>query len=257
MPRIQLSVVLSFLVILGLLAGCTQPSPVPEGPAPTAPPTPAQAPAPSEPQPGPEATAPAPEQPGADSQAQGGTEPAQAVQPVGSTAAAGKRVFKIDPFDEGSAILWAGSNPTGTRHGGFVQFEGTLEMDGDNIESGKIDVTVKMGSVFSDAADLTAKMKGEEHFFNPVKYPLSTFKSTSIRKSGDRYEITGDLTIRDKTKTITFPAEITINGDTVKGKTEFELNRQDFGITYQSNILDWTINDMAKVTVELVAKAAQ
>jgi polyisoprenoid-binding protein YceI len=255
MPQIRLSAVV-LTVVVGLLAGCTQPSPTPEVPTSAPQPVPTQAPAPSEPKPSPVTTAPVAEPSAGNVEVQGGTEPAPAVQPVGS-ATAGKRVFKIDPFDEGSAILWAGSNPTGTRHGGFVQFEGTFEVGGDNIESGTIGVTVKMGSVFSDAADLTAKMKGEEHFFNPIKFPVSTFKSTSIRKSGDRYEITGDLTIREKTNTITFPAEIAINGNTAKGKAEFELNRQDFGITYQSNILDWTINDMAKVTIELVAKEAR
>jgi polyisoprenoid-binding protein YceI len=144
----------------------------------------------------------------------------------------------------------------GGREGGFSTFGGTVEMEGDNFESINVNATIDMTSVFSDATELTKKLKGEENFFNPVKWPASTFKSTSVKKAGDHYDVTGDLSLRDKTKSITFPASISLEGSSLKVTAELQLNRQDFDITYQSTIGDYVIKDMATVKLDITAEPA-
>ena len=48
----------------------------------------------------------------------------------------------------------------------------------------------------------------------------------------DGYEVTGDLTLHGVTKTISFPAVISLDGDTLSTKSEFYINRKDFNIVY-------------------------
>ncbi|MBX7257720.1 MAG: YceI family protein, partial [Candidatus Hydrogenedentes bacterium] len=89
------------------------------------------------------------------------------------------------------------------------------------------------------------------------KYPTSTFKTTSIKPSASGFDVSGDLTIRDKTKNITFPATIALDGANLKVKAEFELNRNDFDIKYQGTVGDYVIQDNCPVKLDIVCVPAQ
>ena len=168
-------------------------------------------------------------------------------------APTGPRTYALSPE---TTILWVASVPVGARQGGWTLFEGTIDVDGGDFETAKISVEIDMNSAFSDAAELTEKLKGEENFFNPVKFPKATFKSTSVKKTDSGYDVTGDLAIRDKTKSIVLPVtELAIDGKSLTCKSNVVINRQDFGVTYQSAILDYTIKDTADLSLEVIAEA--
>lgn len=219
------------LMAVGAVMGCSQP-------APSAPPESSAAPAP----------APAPELPKGELKPAGAA-PAPSAVPV----AAGPHTYELMPETK---IVWSASVPIGTRIGGWAIFNGKIEVDGDNFETAKINVEVDMSSAWSDAAELTEKLKGEENFFNPVKFPKATFKSTSVKKTAEGYDVTGDLTIRDKTKSIVLPVrDLKMEGKKLTCKSKTVINRQDFGVTYQSAILDYTIKDTADLSLDVVAEA--
>ena len=163
-----------------------------------------------------------------------------------------KRIFEIDP--DTSAVEWNATVPIGTRVGGWSTFEGTFEMVGDNIETLKVDVTVDMTSAYSDAVEITQKLQGDEHFFQPKEHPTSTFKLGNVKKTATGYDVTGDFTIRGITKSFTFPATIEVKDGVLTAKAEVEMNRQDFGITYQGTVGDYMIQDMCKLIMEVTAK---
>lgn len=83
------------------------------------------------------------------------------------------------------------------------------------------------------------------NFFDAVKFPTATFKSTSVRQvSKNAVEITGDLTIKGITKSMTLDAELLFSGAHPLGqfipnykdatyagfKARGQLLRSDFGL---------------------------
>jgi len=159
--------------------------------------------------------------------------------------------YAIDP--DYSAVMWNASVPIGTREGGWTLFEGTIAMVEGHPETMKIDVTVDMSSAYADDPEITKKLKGDENFFKPGTYPTSTFKSKNAKKTADGYSVTGDFTIRGKTKEFTFPATVKVEGDKLTAQAEVAMNRQDFDITYHSTLGDYAINDMCKLILDIVA----
>lgn len=88
--------------------------------------------------------------------------------------------------------------------GSFKIFDGSLVAAKEDFSDAKINFTVDVNSINTDNSNRDGHLKSDD-FFNAEKFPSMTFKSTSFKKkSGNMYELTGDLTIRDVTKKATF-----------------------------------------------------
>ena len=153
-------------------------------------------------------------------------------EPGGEEAQATPVEGTIYAFADGTEVGFVGSKVTGSHEGGFKKVDGSVTVPAEALEQAVVDLTVDMASVYSDAEKLTGHLKSED-FFDVANNPTATFKSTSITKTETGFDVTGDLTLRGTTKAITFPAEISVEGDTVKTKAEFSINRKDFNIVYK------------------------
>nr|WP_314289414.1 YceI family protein [uncultured Capnocytophaga sp.] len=163
-----------------------------------------------------------------------------------------------------SVVEWVGTKPAG-KHNGTVEVKG-----GVNVENGaitKADFVLDMNTItVLDLAagkgkeDLEAHLKGtdpekEDHFFNVKEYPTANF----VFKSFDGKNLTGDLTIKGKTKEVSFPATVTITDNEVSITSQsFKINRVDFGVNYGSksvfdNLKDKFINDDIELVVKVKA----
>ena len=72
-------------------------------------------------------------------------------------------------------------------------------------------------------------------------------------------QVTGNLTIKGITKSISFPAQISVSGDKVSAKASITIDRTDFNIQYGSkkffdSIGDKAIMDEFKLVVSLVSE---
>lgn len=150
-------------------------------------------------------------------------------------------------------------------HGRFSQWNGTLELDDQDLTKSRLEVAIDAASVD------TKEPKRDEHlrsadFFDVATYPQLTFKSTRIEKDGDDYKVTGDLTIRGITKSVVLVVE---GGDQVKDpwggvRTGFSakttVNRKDFGLTWNVALETggFVVSDKIEITLEIeaVKKAA-
>jgi len=135
---------------------------------------------------------------------------------------------------ETSKVLFVGSRVTGHHDCKFNEFSGTIQLVGGKPEAGKVDVSIDMASVETDAEKLTRHLKSAD-FFDVEKYPKATFVSTEVTKGGSggaSHTIKGNLTLHGVTKGISFPATLTVNDTEVTAKSEFSINRKDFNITY-------------------------
>ena len=127
-----------------------------------------------------------------------------------------------------------------TVKGKFEAFEGTVETEEDQWEEANIEFSAKIDSINTGVADRDAHLKSDD-FFNAESYPELKFKSTSLVKIGEgKFELTGDLTIRDITKSIKLNVE---HGGTVvdpygNTKAGFEIsgkiNRKEFGLKWDA-----------------------
>lgn len=80
-------------------------------------------------------------------------------------------------------------------------------------------------------------------FFNVKKYPMITFKSTKVEKSGKQFNVTGDLTLLGTTKEVQTIVTFIGMGKGMKGETRagfeatFTIKRSDFGLNYMLDTL--------------------
>lgn len=123
--------------------------------------------------------------------------------------------------------------------GSFTEFNGGAEA-ADDFENASISFEANVNSISTNSEQRDAHLKGAD-FFEADKFPKLTFKSTKfVNKGDDQFELVGDLTIKDVTKSIKLDVEY---GGTAKDpwgntKAGFELkgkiNRKDFGLTWNA-----------------------
>ncbi|NEV93901.1 YceI family protein [Psychroflexus sp. YR1-1] len=175
---------------------------------------------------------------------------------------------------EQSKINWVGSKPTG-QHNGIVSLSGgELLMTGDQLSGGA--VTIDMTSIEvqdlegQDKKDLENHLMGysngkEDHFFNATKYPEARFEITGVEVLEDQTLLSGNLTLKDTTKNISFPVMVSRNaGDDslVLTSDEIVLDRTEWGIEFMSksfveNLGDNFINDDIKIAFDLKGYKAE
>lgn len=159
--------------------------------------------------------------------------------------------------EEGSSIEWTGRKVTGKHDGGFKKFSGsvTLDKDGKNLTYAMVEIEV--GSLWADSkTEGNAKLEGHlksDDFFNAEKFPKAKFETTKIEKKGDKHEVTGNLTMRDVTKSITFPAAISVGEKEVTVKAEFNIDRMGYGIKF-TGMKDNLIEDKVDIRLDIKAK---
>ncbi|MFL9481985.1 YceI family protein [Chitinophagaceae bacterium LWZ2-11] len=122
--------------------------------------------------------------------------------------------------------------------GSFTQFEGTLETSQEDFKDAKVSFEAETASVNTNNEQRDGHLKGDD-FFAADKFPKLTFKSTGVKKVDDEeYVLTGDLTIRDVTKSVELKADYngTMTDPWGQVKIGFEIsgkiNRKDFGLTW-------------------------
>jgi polyisoprenoid-binding protein YceI len=121
-------------------------------------------------------------------------------------------------------------------YGRFTEPTGTLSVDSADPSKSSFNVEIQAEKVETAAAKRDAHLKSPD-FFDAKQFPTITFKSTAVKGSGDKLEVTGDLTLHGVTKSITVPLVKTGEKDTGKmgyrtgWEATFDLKRSDFGMT--------------------------
>lgn len=172
--------------------------------------------------------------------------------------------YKVDPA---SVVEWVGSKPTGKHNGTVNVTEGGLNVAEGKLAGGEFVLDMNSIAVLDLEAgkgkeDLEAHLKGTDpekvdHFFNVKEFPTATF----VLKSFDGKTVVGDLTVKGKTKEVSFPATVVVTDTEVTINSEpFKINRVDFGVNFGSksvfdNLKDKFIDD--EVTLVVKAKATK
>jgi polyisoprenoid-binding protein YceI len=140
------------------------------------------------------------------------------------------------PVDPGSEITFTVNNFGFAVDGHFTGVRGTIDFDPEHAAAGRFDVTIDASTVNTGNSMRDSHLKNDG-YFDVVHYPRIRLVSTRVteEKPGS-YTLTGELTIKDKTKSISFPfTAIPANGG-MAFKGSFTINRKDFGVGGSSTI---------------------
>ena len=93
-------------------------------------------------------------------------------------------------------------------------------------------ITVAAASVDTKNSKRDTHLRSSD-FFQVDDFPSITFSVEAIRPSGDGVTVTGKLTVRDRTRPVSFPATVSVAGSgEVWFDAEIGVNRADFGLTW-------------------------
>lgn len=145
--------------------------------------------------------------------------------------------------------------------GRFSDFEGTIEFDEAQPENSSVDFTVHTQSIDTNEPDRDKHLRSAD-FFSVDQFPTLTFQSKSIARRGEnRYDVTGDLTMRGVTKTIVLPVEYLgkakdpWGNDKVAFEAEISLNRKDYGLMWNAALETggFLVGDDVRVNISVQA----
>ena len=167
--------------------------------------------------------------------------------------------YVIDPSHSQMGFVARHAMVTKVR-GTFDEFSGQATT-GAGLADASIEVTLQVGSVNTRNADRDGHLKTGD-FFDAETYPTITFVSTAVEaKDADTLAVTGDLTIKDVTKSVTI--DVDFNGAAIdpygNERVGFEgttvINRSEFGITFNAALETGGVLVSDKITLELEISA--
>lgn len=157
---------------------------------------------------------------------------------------------------------------------GTMKATGTLSVENGNITSGTLEsdvntLTTDPSSVDpastdgKTSVDLDGHLKNAD-FFDVAKYPTVKFQITKVedlaagtesKVAGANKTVSGNLTIKDKTVNVSFPAKVEVTANQASVVSKFTINRQDWGLTYgtDGDPKDWMISQDVDLELNIVA----
>ncbi len=163
-----------------------------------------------------------------------------------------------------STVSWIGSKPTGKHNGTIPITEGEISVEGDQIVGGSITMNVNdiQNTDLAENADMQAKLVDHlksADFFDAENHPTAEFVITSVstynpaeaakakeefdseykpasaeehRVASPTHKVTGNLTMRGKTLSISFPANVEMDGNKITAKAKFNIDRTLWDLKY-------------------------
>ena len=147
--------------------------------------------------------------------------------------------YTIDPAHSSIGFTVRHAMVTNVR-GSFGEHEGTLSLDGSNPGASAASIDVTIASIDTGIADRDGHLKSGD-FFDAEQFPLMSFRSTEAAQlGGDKYRVTGDLTIKDVTRPLSIDLEFNGTATDVYGNERVgfegsaEILRSDWGLTWNA-----------------------
>ena len=167
-------------------------------------------------------------------------------------------------FDQSrSAIGFTVHQFLATTHGKFTKFDGKIDIDREHPEKSSVTAKIDVRSIDTGIAKRDNHLRSPE-FFNVAKFPEMTFKSRSVRKTGQQSgDILGDLTMHGSTKPITLHVKLLspISRDTKETRwavTTEPLKRSDFKLMFsQGTEAISGISQTVAINIEIAANRAE
>jgi polyisoprenoid-binding protein YceI len=172
---------------------------------------------------------------------------------------------KFEVASAQSGISWTGKKVTGAHHGSISLKAGSLILDNGKLSGGSFIIdtaSIKILDITDPAANTQfAGHLSSEDFFAADRFPEARFVITRANSVGsERYEITGDLTIKGITHPVSFAAEVETTDESVTASGKIRVDRTLYDMKFRSgnfftNLGDTLIYNEFDLDVNLTALA--
>jgi polyisoprenoid-binding protein YceI len=170
--------------------------------------------------------------------------------------------YKVDPFQ--SVVVWKGKKIAGEHTGTINLQKGSIITDGNNIVGGEFIFDMK-SIKNTDLSDPSYNKKLVDHlksddFFSTSNFGTSLFTIKQvIQKGGNSFDVTGDLTIKNITHEIDFPATIKEKDNDIVVNALVIVDRSKYNVQFGSgsffqNLGDNLIYDDFELDINIVAE---
>ncbi len=169
--------------------------------------------------------------------------------------------YAIDPSHTRVGFVARHAMVTKVR-GSFGDLSGNAHIDTANPAASTVSLTMQVASVSTGSADRDGHLVTGD-FFDAETYPTITFVSTDVARDGSEWTITGDLTIKDVTKSVTIPFEETGSARDPFGNLrvgfegETTVNRKDWGLSFNVALETGGVLVSEKIKLEFDVSAIQ
>lgn len=125
--------------------------------------------------------------------------------------------------------------------GRFTEFKGSIILDSTNLDNSNVDISIKVGSIFTGVKQRDTHLKSADFFWDE-KHPEITFKSNKIKRRGKEYIAKGLLTMRGVSKKVEIPFTIAGPIPLAEGKLVYafvgnlDIDRYDYDIKWNRSI---------------------
>ena len=138
-----------------------------------------------------------------------------------------------------SVLNWEGTKPGGAHNGTVALKSGGLLIEDGKLSNGEFVIDMNtITNLDMKGTEGAGKIEGHlknEDFFDIAVYPTAKFVITKVKEVNGKLAVTGNLQIKNVTKSITIPATISSeNGVTVFTSETFNVDRADFNVKYGS-----------------------
>ena len=147
--------------------------------------------------------------------------------------------------------------------GAFNEFTGQAVIDGDDPAKSSATLTIEVASIDTRNAQRDEHLRTND-FLDLANYPQITFTSTSVAHlGGNDFEVTGELTIKDVTKSVTIPLEFQgaatdpFGNQRVGFEGSVGINRKDWGVNWNAALETGGVLVSEKVTLEFEISAVK
>lgn len=144
--------------------------------------------------------------------------------------------------------------------GSFNEVSGTATLDGANPAASTLSVTMQVASVDTRNEGRDAHLRSAD-FFDAEQYPEITFAGTGFEVAGDEVTVTGDLTIKGVTRSVSIPFEFQgaatdpFGNQRIGFEGSVVVNRKDWGLSWNAALEAGGVLVSEKVTIELEVSA--
>ena len=162
--------------------------------------------------------------------------------------------YTIDPSHSRLGFVARHAMVTKVR-GEFGDYSGTAHIDTADPSKSSVTVTIGAGSVTTGSKDRDGHLVSPD-FFDAESHPEVTFVSTSVEREGDEWAITGDLSIKGTTKSVTIGFEQTGSAQDpfcnvrVGFEGDVTVNRKDWGLSWNAALETGGVLVSEKVKLE-------
>lgn len=143
--------------------------------------------------------------------------------------------------------------------GKFTEFGGEIVTGADPLDS-SVTAQIALNSIDTGNADRDAHVRSAD-FFDATNHPTMTYRSTGVTAKGDDFLVDGELTLKGVTKNVPLTLELNGFGPDPYGGTRAgftgtaEINRQDFGVSFNAALETGGVVVSDKVTIHLEVEA--